>query len=126
MSRSAKTAIRFAVRLRLFSGSEIAIGPGKADLLELIAETGSIAEAAREMEMSYKRAWSMVKSMNAAFDGPLVTREVGGAKGGGAELTPLGREIVALYREAEQAAEQSVAQHGELLRKRLKHSKESG
>ncbi|MCB2155931.1 LysR family transcriptional regulator [bacterium] len=109
----------FAVRLRLYAGPEIAIGPGKADLLELIEETGSIAESAREMDMSYKRAWSLVKAMNESFAEPLVEREVGGRKGGGAQLTDLGREIVTAYRAAERAAHAAAAPHIELIKSRL-------
>lgn len=109
----------FAVRLRLYVGTRVVMGPGKADLLELIEETGSIAESAREMDMSYKRAWSLVKGMNESFAAALVEREVGGRKGGGAQLTDLGREILAAYRAAERAAQAAAAAPIARIRDRL-------
>ncbi len=75
------------------------LGPGKADLLEGIRETGSIAAAGRKMSMSYKRAWSLVEEMNHAFKEPLVASSRGGTKGGGAHLTEAGELVLAHYRE---------------------------
>ena len=72
------------------------LGPGKADLLELIAETGSIAAAGRRLGMSYKRAWSLVETLNAMFRDPLVESSRGGATFGGARLTENGR-IIAMH-----------------------------
>lgn len=80
------------------------LGPGKADLLERIEESGSIAAAGRAMRMSYKRAWSLVEEMNAAFHAPLVTRSRGGARGGGARLTETGAAVLAHYRTLERRA----------------------
>lgn len=74
------------------------IGPGKADLLERIERCGSIAAAGREMNMSYKRAWELIGTLNAMFRAPLVESTRGGPGGGGAVLTDLGREVLALYR----------------------------
>jgi molybdate transport system regulatory protein len=85
-------------RLRIQFGHAIAIGPGKAELLELIAETGSISSAARRMAMSYRRAWLLVDTMNQCFDAPLVETAAGGKGGGGARITDLGREVLARYR----------------------------
>lgn len=85
-------------RLRLVVGDEIAIGPGKAELLELIAATGSIAAAGRAMGMSYKRAWLLVDTMNQCFREPLITSSRGGSDQGGAELTETGRIVLASYR----------------------------
>lgn len=76
----------------------IAIGPGKADLLEAIDRTGSISAAARAMRMSYRRAWLLVDTMNACFRAPLVTTEKGGREGGGAVLTLTGRRALRSYR----------------------------
>lgn len=87
------------LRLRVLWGTDAMLGPGKADLLEHIADTGSIAAAGRRMSMSYKRAWMLVEVMNATFRGPLVDSTRGGARGGGASLTPLGQEVLALYRD---------------------------
>ena len=102
-------------RLRILSGSAIAIGPGKADLLEAIDETGSISAAARRMRMSYRRAWLLVRTMNDCFRGPLVEAEKGGTAGGGARLTFLGREVLAEYR---QMASSVVDRFGPYLRER--------
>ena len=85
-------------RLRILSGRDIALGPGKADLLEGIAATGSISAAAREAGMSYRRAWILVDTMNACFAKPLVMTAKGGAEHGGARLTPTGKKVVARYR----------------------------
>ena len=91
-------------RFRIVCGKEIAFGPGKADLLELIAETGSIGKAASRMKMSYMRAWSLVQTMNRSFKQPLVLATHGGEGGGGAELTETGRQILALYQQLEAKA----------------------
>lgn len=88
-------------RLRIVLEPDIAIGPGKADLLQGIEETGSIAAAGRRMGMSYKRAWYLVGTMNRCFKRPLVEASKGGRAGGGAWLTDLGREILARYRRME-------------------------
>ena len=73
------------------------IGPGKARLLECIRDTGSISAAARDMRMSYKRAWVLLDSMNRAFDEPVITASPGGVKGGGASLTAFGAEVLERY-----------------------------
>lgn len=88
-------------RLRILLGAAIAMGPGKADLLEAIGHYGSIAKAGRSMGMSYRRAWLLVDTMNASFRAPLVEAARGGSGGGGARLTPLGRDALARYREME-------------------------
>ena len=90
--------------LRLMHGADIAIGPGKADLLEAIAATGSISAAARRMGPSYRRAWLLVDTMNRSFKAPLVAAAKGGAHGGGAALTEEGARVLADYRAAEAAA----------------------
>jgi molybdate transport system regulatory protein len=74
------------------------IGPGKASLLECIRDTGSISAAARDMRMSYKRAWLLLDSMNRAFSQPVITAAPGGTKGGGAALTEFGAEVLERYR----------------------------
>lgn len=82
-------------------GGDVAIGPGKADLLEAISETGSIAGAGRRLRMSYKRAWMLTEAMNRMFASPLVDAAKGGAHGGGASLTLLGRRMLDAYRRLE-------------------------
>ena len=95
-------------RLRVLLGAAIAIGPGKADLLDAIAANGSISAAAKRMGMSYRRAWLLVDTMNGCFRGPLVASTRGGAGGGGAHLTPLGVEVLARYRDMEAKALDSL------------------
>lgn len=90
--------------LRLDVRGRPTLGPGKARLLELIGETGSISAAGRAMGMSYRRAWTLVDSLNASFAAPLIAARPGGAGGGGATLLPLGAEVVRLYRALEQSA----------------------
>src|SRR5579864_7918189 len=99
---------RLEPRIRILLGSSIAIGPGKAALLEAIGETGSIAAAGRRMGMSYRRAWLLTKTMNACFREPLIDAAKGGVGGGGARLTPMGREVLALYRAMEDHAATAV------------------
>lgn len=98
------------LRLRLVFGPDIMFGPGKADLLDGIRETGSIAAAGRRMGMSYKRAWSLVETMNAAFAKPLVASARGGSGGGGAQLTEAGQAALAHYRRFEEAAARAGAE----------------
>jgi molybdate transport system regulatory protein len=96
-------------RLRILFGHVIPIGPGKADLLEHIAETGSISAAARRMGMSYRRAWLLVDTMNQCFKSPVVETATGGKGGGGARISDFGREVLRRYREMEDKAAQAVA-----------------
>jgi molybdate transport system regulatory protein len=95
-------------KIRILIGAVVAIGPGKADLLEAVSRTGSISSAARAMGMSYRRAWLLVEAMNEAFRRPLVETLTGGAGGGGARVTPLGVEVLRRYRAMERKAERSV------------------
>ena len=101
-------------RLRILLGAAIAIGPGKADLLEAIDRCGSISAAARDLGMSYRRAWQLADVMNHSFRERVVEAGTGGKRGGGARLTPLGREVLARYRAMEDKATKSVA--GEMRR----------
>ena len=96
-------------RLRITSGDDIAVGPGKVDLLAAIAATGSITAAAKHLGMSYRRAWLLVDTMNRCFRGPVVAAEAGGARGGGTALTPLGVDVVRRYRRAEALAAKAAA-----------------
>ena len=89
---------RLDLKIRLHNGSDIAIGPGKAELLAAIAQHGSISAAARAMGMSYRRAWLLVETMNRSFKQPLVSTLAGGKQGGGTQLTATGELILQRYR----------------------------
>ena len=92
------------IKLSIILDSGARIGPGKIALLESVRDTGSISAAARAMDMDYKRAWTLIDSLNRAFDRPLVDRSTGGTGGGGASLTAFGADVMERYRRIEQAA----------------------
>ena len=118
MKSPAATAIASKHYIR--RGRAYVFGPGKADLLERIRETGSIAEAAKAMEMSYMRAWQLVKGMNRGWAEPLVTTARGGSKRGGTVVTETGLEVLRLYRElaatTDAAARSAVKKFDALLK----------
>lgn len=89
-------------RIYIGTGNGIAIGPGKIDLLRAIAQTGSIAAAARTLKMPYKRAWLLIDSLNQGFCRPVVSTASGGKEGGGTFLTPLGVNLLERYTALEQ------------------------
>jgi molybdate transport system regulatory protein len=95
---------RACVRLRIVFPRERQIGPGKVDLLEAIERTGSISSAARDLGMSYRRAWLLVDELGRLFKRPIVTTAAGGSHGGGAVLTDFGRRLAAAYRRIEDRA----------------------
>jgi molybdate transport system regulatory protein len=105
------------VRLRIVLEPNVAIGPGKADILEGIKATGSIAAAGRRMGMSYKRAWLLVETMNASFKAPLVETSRGGRAHGGAVLSPEGEAVLAAYRRMEALSNSAVADEMAALRR---------
>ena len=98
-----------APQIRILLRKAIAMGPGKSELLQAIARTGSISGAAREMEMSYRRAWLLVDTMNQSFREPLVATETGGQRGGGATVTAFGQEVLRRYLDMEARAAAAVA-----------------
>ena len=97
------------VRLRIVLAPGIGIGPGKAELLAGIHETGSIAAAGRRIGMSYKRAWLLTAALNSHFPKPLIEATKGGRSGGGARLTALGEEVLAAYRDAQRLTDDAVS-----------------
>jgi molybdate transport system regulatory protein len=119
MTRSAKGRVAHPVglRIRVILGDGVMIGPGKADLLEGIRETGSIAAAGRRLGMSYKRAWLLVETMNAGFAQPLVETSRGGARFGGASLTEAGAAVLGHYRLIEARAAEATAGEIDSLRR---------
>jgi molybdate transport system regulatory protein len=108
------------VRISIVFESGARIGPGKARLLESIRDTGSISAAARDMGMSYKRAWLLLDSINQAFTEPVVTAAPGGAGGGGAVLTPFGAELLKRYRRILDRAASSAADDLDALSRRAR------
>jgi molybdate transport system regulatory protein len=96
------------VTLRIDFGDTVRLGPGKVRLLELIGELGSISAAGRAMEMSYRRAWMLVDSLNQAFVAPVVATRAGGKADQRAEVTPFGRDVIRRFRSMEAAARAAV------------------
>lgn len=96
------------IELRVILQPETLLGPGKADLLQAIDETGSIAAAGRRMGMSYKRAWYLIDTMNAYFQEPVVVSAKGGNARGGAQLTATGRKVLEAYRRMETKARKAI------------------
>ena len=94
----------FRPQVRILFGSATTLGPGKAQVLETIADTGSISATARELGMSYRRCWMLVDSLNHCFCEPVITT----ATGGGAAVTQFGLEIIRRYRDIESKAAHSV------------------
>ena len=125
MANEAETADEAPLlRVRIVFGEDAMLGPGKADLLEGIRETGSIAAAGRRMSMSYKRAWSLVEEMNAVFRDPLVESQRGGPGGGGARLTEAGEMVVSQYRKLEEIMAEAGAARLGVLRAMLRDRSE--
>jgi molybdate transport system regulatory protein len=108
------------IRVSIVFESGARIGPGKAALLESIRDTGSISAAARDMGMSYKRAWVLLDSINQAFTEPVVKAAPGGPGGGGAILTPFGAEVLERYRRIHERAAATAADDVEALKRRAR------
>jgi molybdate transport system regulatory protein len=107
---AAAQAVHPAIRFRLdfHDGS---VGIGKISLLEAIARTGSLSQAARDIGMSYRRAWLLIDNLNGEFDTPVISATVGGSGGGGARLTPFGQELIQAYRKLEARIVPLAAEH---------------
>jgi molybdate transport system regulatory protein len=110
--------MRWKIKAQLLVGAEIALGPGKADLLAAIDETGSISAAGRAMGLSYRRAWLMVDAMNRLFAAPLVETRRGGP--GGAVLSDFGRAVLADYRALQGQLEVAAQERAAALAARLR------
>ena len=108
------------IKLRVYAGDVIAMGPGKADLLEAISVTGSISGAGRALGMSYRRCWELVSIMNAQFVEPLVVSMKGGSNGGGAELSAVGIDVLKRYRTMQRRAKKSIASDVARMRSMLR------
>jgi molybdate transport system regulatory protein len=111
------------LRVRIYFGSSTALGPGKIALLEEIELGGSLARAARELGMSYRRAWGLLRDLSEVFGEPVAVTTVGGREGGGAELTPFAHEIIAAYRSVERAGASAAEREFAFVLRRLSSRK---
>ena len=108
------------VRLRIYLGKdEHKLGPGKVQLLEAIREHGSISAAARSMGMAYRHAWELVDDLNRCFRSPVVAASTGGRAGGGAEITPLGEELIQRFHAMEKATRRAIGRDLDALDAKL-------
>ena len=114
MARKSRSTVIGLSHLRITLSESFYIGPGRADLMELIAETGSISDAAKRMGMSYKRAWGLVQVLNEGFGAPLVEASRGGTAQG-ASLTAAGREVLERYRGMQEATRKAICRDVEAL-----------
>jgi molybdate transport system regulatory protein len=111
---------RGPTKLRVMFGTEIAMGPGKAELLGAIATTGSISAAAKRLGISYRRTWLLVDTMNRCFREPVVDSSTGGCGGGGAQVTAFGKKVLASFRSmqarVDRALDPELERFSELLK----------
>jgi len=107
-----------SLRIDLDSGERI--GPGKIALLKAVGETGSISAAGRTLGMSYRRAWRLIEELNGCFKQPVVTAQTGGKRGGGAELTALGKAVIQHYTAIETKSHKAAARHFAALKATLR------
>lgn len=96
------------LNLRLVFPGGAPLSHGKAELMELIRETGSIRQAAQRMDMSYRRGWLLVDELNRMFTDPVIETQHGGKSGGGAHLTTFGEELLQRFRSMEARAQESL------------------
>ena len=120
--RKIESGARLKIQARLMVDDEIAFGPGKADLLDAIAITGSISAAGKYLGMSYRRTWLLVDAMNRCFQQPLVETATGGTQGGGTRLTDYGIDVLKRYRrlqtDIQHLSSQRFPEFKSLLRKK--------
>jgi molybdate transport system regulatory protein len=117
MARSNIDDFRLSIRLDFAAG--VRIGPGKIALLEAIREKGSISGAARKMGMAYRKAWLLVEQMNQLLGQPVVTTVIGGAEGGGTELTKTGKRLIGLYYAIASSAQTAADTEAQLVKKSM-------
>ncbi|WP_292821733.1 LysR family transcriptional regulator [Methylophilus sp.] len=108
------------LKIRINHQGNTALGPGKIELLQHIAQHGSISAAAKQMRMSYRRAWELVDMMNRSFDQPVVVSTTGGAHGGGAQVTAFGQALMLAYAQILQKTAQAAADELHLINQHLK------
>jgi molybdate transport system regulatory protein len=118
-----RTMTHQTVRFRVDFSSICSVGPGKIELLESIARTGSLTQAARALGLSYRRAWLLLNDLNHSFTGPVARSTIGGHLRGGMTLTAIGKEIVRCYRSAAREIEAVVSsQLGAIAAKAVKRA----
>jgi len=100
---------RITVRVRIYFGSALAIGPGRIELLEGVQRTGSLSQAARDMGMSYRRAWLLMQSLNESLSTPASLAVRGGRRGGGASVTSTGRALIQAYCRTEAGVARNIS-----------------
>lgn len=110
------------LKIRISHAGKIALGPGKIQLLKMIEEQGSISAAAKQMNMSYKRAWELVDVMNRSFDQAVVVSVAGGSHGGGAQVTSFGKTLMQAYQQIVQKSAQAATDELHLITQHLKKS----
>ena len=118
--RNAISPTRSRIKVQIYLDDEIAFGPGKCEMLGLIDKHGSISAAGRAMGLSYRRAWLLVDTMNRCFREPLVSTGKGGARGGGATLTPLGKAVWQRFRAMDEALQRCAKTDVAYLRRQLR------
>lgn len=104
------------VRCWITIDGEKFFGPGPAELLNGVSKTGSIAKAAKSMGMSYKKAWELINQLNDKGQKPFVILSKGGKKGGGAELTPSAKKVLAAYSKLDKQLDSLVERHKGILK----------
>jgi molybdate transport system regulatory protein len=117
MPKPKEVAIK--MRIRVYAGDRM-LGPGKIELLGQIDTTGSLTAAAKKMEMSYTRAWQIVRDLNGDSDRPMVEMARGGASGRTAKVTSLGKKVLALYQRMESKSASAAETDGRKLARLLK------
>jgi len=116
------TTPHIKVKAQVLVDGQIAIGPGKADLLDAVERTGSIAAAGRALGISYRRTRDMIDIANAHWGAPLVETAKGGTAHGGSRLSARGHEVLTAYRELESALDAASDEHAAVLLRLLKPS----
>ena len=120
-STDAKTPFFIYNRIMVFSGDHCALGPGRVEIMEQIGKSRSLNQAAKDMGMSYMKAWMLARSLNKSFRKPVIELARGGKKGGGARLTAAGEEVLSLYRRMQTAADKAVRSASRTLHNHLPH-----
>jgi molybdate transport system regulatory protein len=114
------------VRVRIYFGATLAIGPGRIELLEGVHRTGSLSQAARDMGMSYRRAWLLMQSLNESLSSPASLAARGGRRGGGATVTPTGRALIRAYRRTEAKVARNISERFAIFARPTMAPKNSG